>query len=118
MATQHAAGPFDVKIVPQGEPDKAPGSTLARMSIEKQYHGNLEATATGEMLSSGHGCEGFGGLRGDRARDWKARRKKRKFRAAAQRYAHSRYAGAEHHSSTRFGNRRIARTYGKVDSDY
>jgi Protein of unknown function (DUF3224) len=61
VATQHAAGPFDVKIVPQGEPDKAPGSTLARMSIEKQYHGDLEATATGQMLSAGTDVKGSAG---------------------------------------------------------
>jgi len=62
LATLHVAGPFDVKIVPQGTPDKAEGSTLSRMSIEKQYHGALEATAKGEMLSAGtevHGSAGY-----------------------------------------------------------
>lgn len=61
VTTQHANGPFDVKIVPQGEPDKAEGSTLARMSITKQYHGDLEATATGDMLSAGTDVKGSAG---------------------------------------------------------
>jgi hypothetical protein len=61
VPTQHAKGSFDVKIVPQGEPDKAEGSTIARMSVTKQYHGDLEATATGEMLSAGTDVKGSAG---------------------------------------------------------
>jgi hypothetical protein len=44
-----ATGPFDVKVTPQSD-DKGDGSTLGRMSLDKQYHGDLEATAKGEML--------------------------------------------------------------------
>jgi hypothetical protein len=51
----HATGTFDVKLVPQPPldeaNDKAEGSTLARMSIDKQFHGDLEATAKGQMLT-------------------------------------------------------------------
>ena len=54
-------GPFDVKLVPQGTPDKAEGSTLARMSLNKQYHGDLEATAKGEMLTAGTDVQGSAG---------------------------------------------------------
>jgi hypothetical protein len=61
LATQHASGPFDVKLVAQGAPDKAEGSTLARMSLDKQYHGNLEATAKGEMLTAGTEVQGSAG---------------------------------------------------------
>lgn len=61
MATQHAAGPFDVKVVPQGAADKAEGSTLARMSLDKQYHGDLEATAKGEMLTAATDVQGSAG---------------------------------------------------------
>jgi len=61
VTTQHAKGPFDVKIVPEGELDKAEGSTIARMSVTKQYHGDLEATATGEMLSAGTDVKGSAG---------------------------------------------------------
>jgi hypothetical protein len=43
MAT-HASGPFEVKLNPQPGDDKAEGSTLGRLLIDKQYHGDLEAT--------------------------------------------------------------------------
>jgi hypothetical protein len=61
VATQHVTGDFDVKLVPQGTPDKADGSTLARMSVDKQYHGHLEATAKGEMLTAGTDVQGSAG---------------------------------------------------------
>ena len=44
-----AGGPFEVKITPQSE-DKGDGSSLGRMSLDKQFHGDLKATAKGEML--------------------------------------------------------------------
>jgi len=58
---QHASGTFDVKVVPQGEADKAEGSTLARMSLDKQYHGDLDATAKGEGLTAGTDVKGSAG---------------------------------------------------------
>ncbi|HVH87024.1 MAG TPA: DUF3224 domain-containing protein [Terriglobales bacterium] len=48
--TNHASGPFDVKLTPlpaYNQDDKA----LGRMSIDKQLHGDLEATSKGEMLN-------------------------------------------------------------------
>jgi hypothetical protein len=50
--TIHVTGPFDVKLLPQDPPDKAEGSTLGRMSIDKHYHGDLEAQGTGQMLTA------------------------------------------------------------------
>ena len=50
--TNHASGPFEVKLTPQ-----APG----RMSIDKQFHGDLEATSTGEMLMAGTSVKGSAG---------------------------------------------------------
>jgi hypothetical protein len=47
-----AKGTFDVKVVPQGNPDTAEGIALGRMSLDKQFHGDLEATSKGEMLTS------------------------------------------------------------------
>ena len=47
-----ATGTFDVKITPQAS-DLAPeGPNLGRMSIDKQYHGDLNATAKGEMITA------------------------------------------------------------------
>src|SRR5260370_39526822 len=48
---KHASGPFDVKLNPQTD-DKIGEPTLGRMSIDKQYHGDLEATSKGEMLTA------------------------------------------------------------------
>ena len=50
--THHAAGTFEVKIVPQ-KPDNPPaeGAKLGRMSIDKQFSGDLAGTSLGEMLS-------------------------------------------------------------------
>ncbi|MFC4441417.1 DUF3224 domain-containing protein [Caulobacter henricii] len=50
--TQHARGPFDVKLVPQDE-DAGPGSTLGRLSLDKVFHGDLDATGKGQMLTAG-----------------------------------------------------------------
>ena len=47
-----ASGTFDVKITPQAS-DLAPeGPNLGRMSIDKQYHGDLDAAAKGEMITA------------------------------------------------------------------
>src|SRR5271157_4644937 len=60
MAT-YASGGFEAKMTPQGPEDKAEGSTLGRMSIEKQFHGDLEATSKGEMLSAMTDVKGSAG---------------------------------------------------------
>jgi hypothetical protein len=57
----HATGTFEVKLVPQPPEDKAEGSTLARMSIDKQFHGDLEATSKGQMLTAGTDVKGSAG---------------------------------------------------------
>jgi hypothetical protein len=57
----HATGAFEVKLVPQPPEDKAEGSTLARMSIDKQFHGDLEATSKGQMLTAGTDVKGSAG---------------------------------------------------------
>ena len=57
-AMTQAKGTFDVKVIPQGTPDSAEGIALGRMSIDKQFHGDLEATSKGEMLTSGQESNG------------------------------------------------------------
>lgn len=49
--TGHASGTFEVKLTPQTAEDGA-DSGLGRMSIDKQFHGDLEGTSKGFMLSS------------------------------------------------------------------
>jgi hypothetical protein len=57
----HAAGPFEVKIDPQAPDEKAGGAAIGRMLIDKQFHGDLEATSKGTMLAAGTGAKGSSG---------------------------------------------------------
>jgi hypothetical protein len=51
MTTTHqATGRFDVTMQPQ--PDAAPGALLGRMLLDKRYHGTLDASGQGQMLSA------------------------------------------------------------------
>lgn len=59
LVTNHASGPFEVKLVPQD--DKSEDTSLARMSIDKQFHGDLEATSKGQMLSASTSVKGSAG---------------------------------------------------------
>jgi hypothetical protein len=47
-AMNHASGTFDVKLTPQTDSADA---TLGRMTIDKQFHGDLEGTSKGQMLT-------------------------------------------------------------------
>ena len=53
-----ASGPFDVKVAPQPTVFDAATTRVGRMSLDKRYHGDLEATGTGEMLTGGTGVKG------------------------------------------------------------
>jgi hypothetical protein len=59
--TTHAIGTFDVKVTPQPQDDKADDATLGRMSIDKQFHGDLEAISKGQMLTAGTDVQGSAG---------------------------------------------------------
>ena len=56
-----ATGTFEVKLVPQPSGESPDGNSLGRMSIDKQFHGDLEATSQGEMLSAMTGVKGSAG---------------------------------------------------------
>jgi hypothetical protein len=60
MSTFTARGPFDVKVSPQTSDEQPGGSALGRLSIDKQFHGDLDATGKGEMLSAGTPTTGSG----------------------------------------------------------
>src|SRR5438128_10185611 len=49
--SSHATGTFEVKLTPQD--DKSEDKSLGRMKIEKQWHGDLEGTSNGQMLTGG-----------------------------------------------------------------
>ena len=54
----HATGSFDVKVTPLRFDDGAAPESLGRFSLEKRYHGLLDATAKGQMLTAGTKVEG------------------------------------------------------------
>ena len=51
MTALHAAGPFDVRLTPQSPTAAAESAGISRMTLVKQFHGDLEAESTGEMLA-------------------------------------------------------------------
>lgn len=57
----HATGTFDVKLSPFAPDAYTEGTLLARLSIDKRFHGDLEATSQGQMLSAGTAVEGSAG---------------------------------------------------------
>lgn len=61
VMNKHATGTFDVKVIPETPEDKAAGSTLGQMSLDKQYHGDLDGTSTGRMLTAGTDVKGSAG---------------------------------------------------------
>ena len=56
-----ARGPFEVKLIPQPPDDNTADATLGRMSIDKLFHGDLEATSKGQMLTAGTDVQGSAG---------------------------------------------------------
>ena len=59
--THRASGTFEVKLDPQAPDDKVGDPTVGRLSIDKQFHGDLEATSKGQMLAVGTDVEGSAG---------------------------------------------------------
>ena len=57
--TQHATGTFEVKLTPQD--DKSDDKTMGRMTVDKQWHGDLEGTGKGQMLTGGDVSKGSAG---------------------------------------------------------
>jgi hypothetical protein len=56
--TRHAHGTFTVKVQPL---TPAPAEGLSRYSIDKEIHGDLEATTKGEMFGAGDPRQGTAG---------------------------------------------------------
>jgi len=61
VVTTNATGTFEVKVTPQPSDDKTDDATLGRMTIDKQIHGDLEATSKGQMLTAGTSVKGSAG---------------------------------------------------------
>ncbi|WP_241293826.1 DUF3224 domain-containing protein [Burkholderia stabilis] len=56
-----ASGPFEVKLNPESLSSVADNSGLGRMSLDKHYHGDLEAASQGEMLAFRSNVQGSAG---------------------------------------------------------
>jgi len=61
MMTTHARGTFDVTMTPQPPDDTVDNVPVGRMSLAKQFHGDLDATSTGQMLAVGTAVDGSAG---------------------------------------------------------
>lgn len=57
VVTSQVTGTFDVKLAPQQDE----GSPLGRLTIDKQFHGGIDATSKGQMLSAMTAVKGSGG---------------------------------------------------------
>jgi predicted flavoprotein YhiN len=61
IVTARATGTFDVKLVPQPPADSAEATSISRLTIDKQFHGDLAGTSKGEMLAAGTSVKGSAG---------------------------------------------------------
>lgn len=57
----HAAGTFEVKLLPQPLANAEAGPLMGRLSINKTFSGDLQATSIGEMLSAQTEVKGSAG---------------------------------------------------------
>jgi hypothetical protein len=53
VVMSRASGTFDVKLKPQAADDYADAAILGRMTMDKQFSGDLAGTGKGQMLSAG-----------------------------------------------------------------
>ena len=56
-----ASGTFVVRLEPQGVSEGAQAAGIGRMSIDKQFSGDLQAASKGEMLAAMTAVEGSAG---------------------------------------------------------
>jgi hypothetical protein len=63
--TKRASGTFDVKLIPQADDDIGgaivDSGTIGRMSLDKQFHGDLQASSRGQMLAVHGDAKGSAG---------------------------------------------------------
>src|SRR6185436_15077522 len=52
MLIHHAKGVFDIKMTPMPADEYADGKALGRVAADKQYHGDLEGSGKGQMLTA------------------------------------------------------------------
>ena len=58
--TNHASGTFDVKVAPATLDAEAKDLAVGRMLLDKQFHGDIEGTSKGVMLTAATDAKGSG----------------------------------------------------------
>jgi hypothetical protein len=61
LMSGRAMGDFTVKVTPDGDVDKAQGAALGRMTLDKQFTGDLTASSRGQMLTAMTDVKGSAG---------------------------------------------------------
>jgi hypothetical protein len=61
VVREQVHGHFEVKLKPLGDAVSSQGVTLGRMSLDKHFHGALDARGEGEMLTALTGNKGSAG---------------------------------------------------------
>jgi len=56
-----ANGTFEVKVIPQPAEDAVGDPGMSRLSLDKQFQGDLKGTSKGQMLAIGTAVEGSAG---------------------------------------------------------
>ena len=56
-----ASGTFEVKVIPQPAEDAVGDPGMSRLSLDKQFQGDLKGTGKGQMLAIGTAVEGSAG---------------------------------------------------------
>lgn len=59
--TLHAKGTFDVKITPQPHQEGVGDPSVGRMTIDKQFQGDIKGQGKGQMLAVGTAVDGSAG---------------------------------------------------------
>ena len=58
--SKHISGLFDVKLIPQAATESEE-SSIGRMLLDKQFHGDLDASSKGQMLAHMTSTQGSAG---------------------------------------------------------
>ncbi|MEO8360686.1 MAG: DUF3224 domain-containing protein [Vicinamibacteria bacterium] len=61
VMTAQANGTFDVKVKPLPEDEKVAGVKVGRLSIDKEWKGDMVGTSKGEMMTTGGEVKGSAG---------------------------------------------------------
>lgn len=61
VMTTRASGTFEVKMTPQTVDDGSTAAAIGRLSLEKHFHGDLDASSKGTMLAAGTGVPNSAG---------------------------------------------------------